>query len=180
MTATTYNVLRDTCVASLLTGALWLASIATAADKPLPAKKIMAAVKAYANSIGCFVHMDPRNVARAKVDRIKPIVALYSIDETCSGGTAMHRPAFAVLVPDDHGGLLVLPEYSIPSSTSEKLPQYTERIFVKGEELWFSGQVFNWDNKAPSEEGDALCCPSVSVEGRVIFNPGKKAEWTTE
>jgi hypothetical protein len=144
-----------------------------AGEKPLPTKKIMNVVRAYAGSIGCFVHMNPDNIIRFKLDGTAVIVVLYSIDALCSGGNAMHRPAFAVIAATVTGGFRIIPEYSLPRATSDEFPQYIETVYVKDNEIWYSAKEFNWGDTRPGEEGDALCCPSRQVEGRVAFQNGK-------
>jgi hypothetical protein len=134
--------------------------------KDAPALK---AVKSYANSIGCAVNLDERNVVPYEIDGESVAVTLYSIDLGCSGGTAMSRPAFAVVRQNVYGAY-VDPRYSSPLQTSEEFPQHTERLFARHGQLWYSGKEFNF-------ETDALCCPSIRVEGKVQFREGK---WVNE
>ena len=160
---------REIVIAALLLGVVPF----VAAEKPLPVKKIMTLVESHANKNGCVVDIDPKNVIRFNVEGKSRVVVLYHIDVGCSGGTAMHRPAFAMLAEKTAGDFQLIPEYSLPSATSQDFPQYTNTISVKGNDLWYSGKEFNWGSLKPGEEGDALCCPSLEVKGRVTIENGK-------
>ena len=156
----------------LLVVLLSLPALGASADEPLPTEKIMEVVKSYANAIGCFIHMDSNNMVRHRIGEADVVVVLYSIDDSCSGGNAMHRPTFAVLQKTIQGDYLIIPQYSLPSATSESFPQFTNRLFLKNGELWYAAKEFNWGVAKPGE-GDALCCPSLEVEGQIIFRDGK-------
>lgn len=156
----------------LLCALIIFPTLGAAANKPLPTEEVVAVVKSYANAIGCFIHMDPKNMVRYRLDGTDVIVVLYSIDDSCSGGNAMHRPAFAALGKTIQGRYLIIPQYSLPSATSDSFPQFTNRLFVKDGALWYEAKEFNWGVAKPGE-GDALCCPSLVTEGKVIFREGK-------
>jgi len=158
-----------------------------AGEKPLPRKGLAAVIHTYADSIGCFVHIDPNNIVRYKLNQFgkeelakagvnqepvsysdrEEVIALYDFDEDCTGGTAMSRPAFAVLRRDlsRNRTFKVIPQLSIPGATSGKFPQYIKSITVKDNQLWYSAHEMG--------PNDSLCCPSIPVSGRVIFKNGK-------
>ena len=138
----------------------------------IPTKKIMTVVKTYANTVGCFIGMNQNNIVEHRINGRQVYVSLYSIDSECSTGNNMFRPAFAALQNDGQGGVLIIPELSIPSATSEKFTQHINRIFIRNNELWYSGMDYNWGHTKPGEEGDALCCPSMQVEGKIMFQNG--------
>jgi hypothetical protein len=156
----------------LLCALIIFPTLGATSDEPLPTEKIITVVKSYANAIGCFIHMDPNNMVRYRLDGTDVIVVLYSIDDSCSGGNAMHRPAFAALEKTIQGHYLIIPRYSLPSATSDSFPQFTNRLLIKDGELRYEAKEFNWGVAKPGE-GDALCCPSLVVEGQVIFREGK-------
>jgi len=146
---------------------LLLAVIAQAhgAEPALPVKAITAVVNDYGNSIGCEVHIDNKNIVPYTLDYQDVYVVLYSIDPECSGGSAMSRAVFAVVGRSDYGRkLYVLPKYSSPHQTSIDFPAYTYRLFVKDGQLRFLAKAL--------ANSDALCCPSIPVEGRAIFRDG--------
>jgi hypothetical protein len=154
--------------------------ISFGAQSKIPTKRIMTVVKTYANTVGCFIHMEQNNIVEHKINGRRVYVALYSIDDGCTTGNNMFRPAFAALQGDGHGGVLVIPEYSIPSATSEKFSQHINKIFIRNNELWYSGMDYNWGHTKPGEEGDALCCPSMPVEGKILFQNGTWIDSTNQ
>ncbi|AMK77873.1 MULTISPECIES: hypothetical protein [Methylomonas] len=144
-------------------------SIGTSADETtLPTKQIASTISAYANSVGCLIHMDEKNIIRFQIDD-KPeteyVVALYDLDSQCSGGTAMSRPAFAALRRDYSHNFHIVPEYSMPSATSDNFPRFINKLYIKDNQIWYSAKEFDFRH-------DALCCPSIPVEAQVVFKNG--------
>lgn len=130
-------------------------------------RKVTDVVKAYAGSIGCLMHFDPKNIVEYDVDNDgqNEIVVLFGVDPGCSGGSAMYHSALAVIERGTRGRLFVRPPQSFPATQPEGLPQYTEKIFLRSGQLMFSGKDFDFAK-------DALCCPSVLVEGLLILRNG--------
>ncbi len=130
-------------------------------------QRVTDVVKAYAGSIGCLMRFDPQNIVEYDVDNDgqKEIVVLFGVDPGCSGGSAMYHTALAVIECDTKGRLFVRTSQSFPKTQPEGLPQYTERIFLRSGQLMFSGKAFDFSK-------DALCCPSVLVEGLLILRNG--------
>jgi len=142
-----------------------VASLAQAAPDAETLGKVAAVTLRYANSLGCAVTLDKRNIVPVRLDDRDLFVVLYSIDVGCSGGSAMSRPALAALKRSTYGTFYVRPEYSSPLSTSDQFPAATDRIFLKDGRLGYQGRELGPD--------DALCCASVRVEGWARFKNGK-------
>ncbi len=120
------------------------ASASSSTKQKIPTKKIVIAVKAYANSVGCFIHMDKGNIVKYEIDGKPVYVALYDIDAACSGEKAISRPAFAALGFDNfRGKVSILPDHSNPAATSEKFPRFIDRIFIKDNQLWYTAKDSN-------------------------------------
>ena len=143
----------------------WLVLLAVAQDasassvnkQKISTKKIITAVKAYANSVGCFVHMDKGNIVKYEIDEKLVYIALYDIDASCTGGTTMSRPAFAALGFDNfRNKVFILPDYSNPAATSEKFPRFINRIFIKDNQLWYTAKDSN----------------RISVKAQVLYKNG--------
>jgi hypothetical protein len=148
-----------------LFGALLLvASIQVAAEPGIPIEAISKLVVSYGKTLGCEVHIDKRNIVAYTLGNEEVFVALYSLDLGCSGGTAMSRPAFAAVGRGAYGTLHVRPEYSSPRQTSDDFPQVTYQLFSKRGQLRYRANSL--------DAKDALCCPSIPVEGTVIFRDG--------
>lgn len=154
--------LRRWCLGFVLS---CVASLAQAAPDAKTLGKVAAVTLSYANSLGCAVTLDKRNIVPFRMDDRDLFVVLYSIDVGCSGGSAMSRPAFAALERNTFGAFYVRPEYSSPLSTSDRFPAATDRIFLKDGRLVFQGRELG--------PGDALCCASARVEGRARFEHGQ-------
>jgi len=136
-----------------------------AGEKPLPKKGIVTIIRTYADSVGCFVHMNPDNILRYDFDKSwDEVVVVYDIDEDCSGGSQTSRPAFAVLRKDYSHKFHVVPKLSIPTATSEKFPRFIESISIKDNELWYFGHELG--------PNDSLCCPSIPVNAKIILKDG--------
>ena len=145
---------------------LCLPATSFGAERRIPVEKAVAVLKTYANTIGCEVHINKSNFVAFDIERERVVVGLYSIDEGCTGGSTMTRPAFAILKYDVRDKLLVNPGYSLPSATSQEFPRFIDRLFLKDNQLWYSGKDFDWSK-------DALCCPSVPIKAQVLFQGGK-------
>ncbi len=140
-------------------------TLAHAAPDAKTVAKVTAVTLNYANSLGCAVTLDRRNIVPFRMDDRDLFVVLYGIDVGCTGGSAMSRPALAALERNPYGSFYVLPEYSSPSSTSDRFPAATDRIFLKGGRLRFEGRELG--------PNDALCCASSRVEGWARFEHGQ-------
>jgi len=130
-------------------------------------ERIPAVIEQYATSIGCAFYMEKNNVVPYVIDRRQSFVAVFSLDDGCTGGSAMSRPVFVVV---RHGGpttsIVVNAEYSAPHQTSSDFPQVITDLFLKDGELWYKALEFDFKK-------DANCCPSVPVTGRVVYKNGK-------
>lgn len=123
----------------------------------IPTMKIVTVVKAYANSVGCFIHMDKSNIVKYEIDEKAVYIALYDIDASCSGEKTMSRPAFAALGFDNfRNKVFILPDYSNPAATSEKFPRFINRIFIKDNQLWYTAKDSN----------------RISVKAQVLYKNG--------
>jgi hypothetical protein len=139
---------------------------AQSTEPKVPASAIAAVVRDYANSIGCEVHVGRNDITPLTIDYRDVYVVRYSLDLGCSGGSAMQRSAFAVVGRTDYGRkLYVLPNYSAPHQTTMDFPANVHRIFMKDGQLRFQAKDLT--------DGDSLCCPSLPIEGSVIFREGK-------
>jgi hypothetical protein len=148
-----------------LPAVVFLAVVTHAAAEPaVPINAIAKLVVSYGKTLGCEVHLDKNNIVPYSLDNEELFVALYSLDLGCSGGTAMSRPAFTVVGRGAYGTLHVRPEYSSPKQTSNEFPQVTYQLFSKGGQLRYRAKAL--------DAKDALCCPSIPVEGEVIFRRG--------
>jgi hypothetical protein len=139
---------------------------AQGAELATPINAIAKLATTYANSLGCAVYIDKKNIIPFTLDYQDVFVVLYAIDDGCSGGSAMQRSVFAVVGRSNYGHrLYVLSRYSSPEQTSMDFPALTERIFVKDGQLRFSAKALS--------DHDALCCPSKRIEGQVLFLEGR-------
>ena len=125
-------------------------------------EKIIPILKQYATSIGCSFYIDQSNIFTYKFKKRKAIVAMYSLDVGCSGGTAMSRSIFARL---DYASasidkILVNPEFSLPSQTSSEFQSRIEKVYLEGNKIKYSALEHDFLK-------DALCCPSIRVTGTV-------------
>ncbi|WP_049628928.1 hypothetical protein [Cellvibrio sp. pealriver] len=126
-------------------------------------------VERYALSFGCVFNMQKDNVVELKNWKELSYLSLYSLDLGCSGGSAMSRPYFVVLSNYDRSHpqhIFVNPKYSLPSQTSDSFPQTITGIYAKGEKIYYSALEFDFAK-------DARCCPSVKVEGELVFEEGR-------
>jgi hypothetical protein len=144
---------------------LGLTGHAQAATDVKTEDKVASVATSYAESLGCAVTFDKRNVVPYSIEGNNLFIVLYSIDVGCSGGSAMSRPALAALERNVYGNFYVRPEYSSPLSTSDQFPASTDRLFLKSGRLRFAGRELG--------PNDALCCASVPVEGWVSFSRGQ-------
>jgi hypothetical protein len=133
--------------------------------QPIPRSKIHWVVENYANTMGCQFSMNDKNIVKYQHEEESFYVALYSLDLGCSGGTAMSRPAFAALTQNGERKIFILPKYSSPTSISSTLPSFIEKIYIENGKLRYLAKSFDFSK-------DALCCPSVSVEGTIEFKDG--------
>jgi hypothetical protein len=129
-------------------------------------KQIPSIIEQYATSIGCEFHMSKSNVVPYDIGGLHSYVAVFSIDNGCSGGSAMSRPVFVVLQPVAYDKILVNAAYSAPHQTAEEFPGLVTNIFLKDGKLWFKAKAYDLTK-------DALCCPSVPVTGQVEYQGGK-------
>jgi hypothetical protein len=144
---------------------LGLAGYARAATDLKTADKVASVATGYAESLGCAVTLDKRNIVPCSIEGNDLFIVLYSVDVGCSGGTAMSRSALAALERNAYGNFYVRPECSSPRSMSDQFPASTDRLFLKDGRLRFAGRELG-----PNE---ALCCASVPVEGWVSFSRGQ-------
>jgi len=142
-----------------------VATLSHAAPDAKTLGKVAAVTLSYANSLGCAVTLDKRNIVPFRMDDHDLFVVLYSMDVGCSGGSAMNRPALAALERNPYGAFYVRSEYSSPLSTSDRFPAATDRIFLKDGRLGFEGRELG--------PNDALCCASSRVEGWARFEHGQ-------
>jgi hypothetical protein len=122
-------------------------------------------VERYALSFGCAFNMQKKNVVELKNWKELSYLAVYSLDLGCSGGSAMSRPYFVVLSNNDGThprNIFVNLKYSLPAQTSESFPQTITSIYIKNEKIYYSALEFDFKK-------DARCCPSVSIEGELVF-----------
>src|ERR1700758_3256811 len=80
-----------------------IAGLAQAAPDAKTLGKVAAVTLRYANSLGCAVTLDKRNIVPFRMDDRDLFVVLYSMDVGCSGGSAMSRPALAALERNTYG-----------------------------------------------------------------------------
>jgi len=122
-------------------------------------------VERYALSFGCEFNMQKRSVVELTHWKEISYLAVYSLDLGCSGGSAMSRPYFVVLSNHDRTrprNIFVNPKYSLPAQTSEGFPQTITGLYIKNEKIYYSALEFDFKK-------DALCCPSVPIEGELVF-----------
>ncbi len=103
-------------------------------------------VRTYGETIGCGFEMRRSNVVQYDLDERGQYVALFGIDEGCSGGSGMFRPVVALLRWGAGNKLYIDVNVSTPKM-AEALPQGADRIFLRGGELRFSGVASWWDNQ---------------------------------
>ena len=165
--------MKPNWIATNLLLTLGAAGNAICAEPATPTIKVESVIKAYANTIGCLLRLDRQNIVRHNIgssDAPPTYVVLFAIDQGCSGGSSMSQSAIAVVEQGIQGRMFIRPELSFPVSKNEGLPQYAEKIFVKNGDLRFVAKDFDLSK-------DALCCPSLHVEGRLSFKNGK---WIAE
>ncbi len=140
------------------------------AESNIPKKQVKEVVEAYTKTIGCLMNLEEKNIVKFNINNDNGYIVLFGIDPECSGGSAMYHSALAFLVQNNRGNIFIRPSKSFPVATNN-LPQHTESIYIKENELRYSAKDFNW--RIPNVKGDALCCPSLKVEGKLTFKNGK-------
>ena len=96
-------------------------------------------VRSYANSIGCNVSFEPRNVVRWQGQpRDVSYLALIAIDVGCAGGSASWRSLLLAIREGEYGKLYVYPEYSLPDLSASKFPQFIDSIVNSEEGVRFN------------------------------------------
>jgi len=143
-----------------------------AAKVRIPARAIAKSLRSYADSIGCLLAFDPKNVVKFNASGSggsSEYVVLFVIDPDCSGGSAMAFRALAVFEETEPHRVFVRPALSFPIAENE-LPPFTERLFVEDGKLMYDGLDFD-------AAKDPLCCPSIPVRGQLTFRNGT---WVTE
>lgn len=131
-------------------------------------KNIPDTVEKYAISFGCNFQMKNQNVVELKNWKENSYLSVFSLDLGCSGGSAMSRPYFVVLTNYDRShprNIFINPKYSSPIQTPDSFPQTITGIYIKNEKIYYSALEFDFKK-------DALCCPSVPIEGEVVFESG--------
>ncbi len=145
------------------------AGVTTPREERIPIEKIETALKSYAEATGCNLRFEKNNVVQfdATGGRALQYVALFFLDDGCTGGSNMGSSMFAVLGWGGFGGdrIIVSAAMSQPAAPSFGFPRFIERIFVKGNQLWYDGKVHDWSKDAPN-------FPSVPVEGQVLLHRG--------
>lgn len=120
-------------------------------------------VRAYADSIGCAVAFEPRNVVRW---RGQPegvhYLALIAIDSGCAGGSRSWGSIFIAIHEGAYGKLYVLPAYSHSGVISGRFPQAIDSIISNNGEVRFSGRV--------AQGNDPGNRPSRQTGGTVIWS----------
>lgn len=138
-------------------------------EEGIPIEKIEKALKSYAEAIGCNFRFDKNNVVQLDPSGGRPLqyVALFFLDDGCAAGSSTGSSMFAVLIWGGRGSdtIFVSPAVSQPAAPSFGFPWLIERIFVKGNQLWYSGKVYDWSK-------DTLNSPSVPIEGQVLLRKG--------
>ncbi|MCD9088385.1 hypothetical protein [Stenotrophomonas sp. SY1] len=124
-------------------------------------------VRAYANSIGCNVWFDPKNVVRwqGEPGGIR-YLALISMDVGCAGGSRSWRSAFIALREGASRKLYVDPEFS--GETPAEFPQTMDSLVNTNEGVRFIGRVWR--------PGDTDNRASLVVRGKVAWSG---SDWTS-
>ena len=123
-------------------------------------------IEQYANTLGCAIFIESKNVVQFKIDNERDYVALFSFDVGCSGGSAMSRPVFVLLTSKySYPKIYIEGKYSIPSQTSEAFPSQVDSIYVENGKLKYKAREYNFAT-------DPLSSPSVVVTGEVEFKNG--------
>jgi hypothetical protein len=127
-------------------------------------KKVTVLLKSYGNAVGCDFKFDKRNIVRTDIDGdgVREYVAVFYIDTTCSHTNTMGGEVFAVIDFESRDRIVVRANVSQPAAHAIGFPRFIDRIFLKGDQLWYAGKDFDLSK-------DPLCCPSLSVEGKVVL-----------
>ena len=131
----------------------------------LPRTKIEKVLTAYAKATGCDFEMDKKNIVRIDLNGDEDIVyvALFIIDEDCSGGSGSWTSNLAVLDQNTERAakteIYVRPEMTMPVAPGVGLPRFIDRIFIKNKQLWFAGRIH--------ADIDGNNFPSIPVESQV-------------
>lgn len=126
---------------------------------------IPALIKQYGTSLGCAFNMNPKNIVPFEFKGEKSFIALFSLDVGCSGGSAMSRPVFAVVQLGAFYSFKINADYSNPKQTSDNFPQIVTDLFLDNGELRYKALKLDFTK-------DALCCPSIAIEGKLTFENG--------
>ena len=119
-------------------------------------------VRSYAESIGCNVEFEPRNIVRWEGTPGIRYVALITLDDGCAGGTRNWRSAFVAVREGAHGKLYVHSEYSSPEVTSMQFPQLIDVLYNTAHGVRFVGRV--------TQDNDPANRPSKRVVGTVAWS----------
>jgi hypothetical protein len=120
--------------------------------------EIPSVIKRYAEAIGCAFQLLPSNITRFELNGRDDVIAVFYLDNGCSGGNKMWRPVFALLQPDGFRmRYVVSASHSAPHQTSRDFPQTITRIYPEEGHLKFAGE----------EHLDRTV-----ISGRVVFENG--------
>ena len=105
----------------------------------------VASLRAYANSLGCAVEVDPANHFEVDLDDDgqREVIALFQLDPGCYGGTGTRYSFLAVL--EDTAGTgkhyHVRADMSAPGSPMVRFPRWIDRIRLNEQgRFWFVGR----------------------------------------
>ncbi len=130
-------------------------------------KRLPRVVRSYANSIGCAVWFDPKNVVRWEGTPGVEYVALISLDEGCAGGSRSWRSVLVAVHEGAWGKLFVHAKYSLPELTSMQFPQMIDSLYNTKDGVRFVGRI--------PQGNDPDNVPTKRVSGTVAWSG---QEWT--
>lgn len=123
-------------------------------------KNIPEMLNNYGETIGCNFYMNPNNIVEYP-DKHK-LIAQFSIDTGCSGGSAMSRPVFVELELSTNMHYYLNMERSTPQQTSGAIPQTIAEIYTKGGKVFYTSLEHDWSK-------DGRCCPSIKATAELKF-----------
>lgn len=124
-----------------------------------------AVIHRHVQTLGCNESVGATAVVPYEIGGRKLLVGVHDLRLGCDGGSAMGRSVFFAVQQGSEGRYFVEPAYSSPGQTSDALPRFIDAIFIQSGELWFRGRAFDPGKDSP-------CCPSMPVQGRVVFEGG--------
>ncbi len=118
-------------------------------------------LESYGNLIGCQFNMNPDNIVESPEGNHN-LIAFFTVDVGCSGGSSMSRPVFVELELGSDMQYYISMDRSAPDKTSDEIPGKVTSIYIKENKVWYTAYEHDWSK-------DSICCPSIKNTAELKF-----------